>query len=462
MEKEITSTTPVTPIKASEWPLLLKNYHLLHTRSTHFTPIAAGSTPLCRPINEYIKYGCINLDKPSNPSSHEVVAWIRKILRVEKTGHSGTLDPSVTGCLLVCIDRATRLVKSQQGAGKEYVAILRLNGILEEAEKKLKKELSFLTAPVLQKPPLQSAVKKRLRMRTIYKSKLLEVVPERQLAVFWVQCQAGTYIRTLCEHIGALVGTGGKMAELRRVKSGHLGEEDNMVSMYDVLDAKWLHDNFNDESYLRRVIQPLESLLVHYKRLVVKDSCVNSLCYGAPLLIQGLLRFESGIETGDEVVIMTTRGEAVAIGISQMTTVHMATVDGGRVARVKRVIMSRDTYPKRWGLGPVAKLRKKMIADGLLDKYGKKNEKTPKEWDDRFKEYSNAKDVHFAMVMKEEEDKEKKTPEKVLEKEVPAVKVEEQEVKQEEEEVKEEEKEVKEEEEKKEKKEKKDKEEEEG
>lgn len=63
----------------------------------------------------------INLDKPSNPSSHEVVAWLRRILRVEKTGHSGTLDPKVTGCLIVCIDRATRLVKSQQGAGRSTV-----------------------------------------------------------------------------------------------------------------------------------------------------------------------------------------------------------------------------------------------------------------------------------------------------------------------------------------------------
>ncbi len=60
----------------------------------------------------------MNLDKPSNPSSHEVVSWIKKILRVEKTGHSGTLDPKVTGCLIVCIERATRLVKSQQSAGE--------------------------------------------------------------------------------------------------------------------------------------------------------------------------------------------------------------------------------------------------------------------------------------------------------------------------------------------------------
>lgn len=77
------------------------------------------------------RYGVINLDKPANPSSHEVVAWVRRILRVEKTGHSGTLDPKVTGCLIVCVDRATRLVKSQQGAGKEYVCVLRLHDLVE-------------------------------------------------------------------------------------------------------------------------------------------------------------------------------------------------------------------------------------------------------------------------------------------------------------------------------------------
>jgi hypothetical protein len=87
-------------------------------RTGHYTPLEAGCSPLQRPISDYVKHGVINLDKPANPSSHEVVAWIRRILRVEKTGHSGTLDPQVTGCLIVCIDRATRLVKSQQGAGE--------------------------------------------------------------------------------------------------------------------------------------------------------------------------------------------------------------------------------------------------------------------------------------------------------------------------------------------------------
>jgi len=107
---------------------------------------------LKRPLVEYLKYGVINLDKPSNPSSHEVVAWVKKILKVEKTGHSGTLDPKVTGCLIVCINRATRLVKAQQSAGKEYVGIVWLHEAIE-SEIQLAKVIQQLTGAVFQKPP---------------------------------------------------------------------------------------------------------------------------------------------------------------------------------------------------------------------------------------------------------------------------------------------------------------------
>ncbi len=69
-------------IKSEDWPLLLKNYHKMNVLSTHYTPIPAGSTPLKRALKEYLKYGVINLDKPSNPSSHEVVSWVKRILRV--------------------------------------------------------------------------------------------------------------------------------------------------------------------------------------------------------------------------------------------------------------------------------------------------------------------------------------------------------------------------------------------
>ncbi len=77
--------------------MFIQNFDKLNTRTNHYTPLPNGCSPLKRPIKDYIHGGFINLDKPSNPSSHEVVAWVKRILRCEKTGHSGTLDPKVTG-----------------------------------------------------------------------------------------------------------------------------------------------------------------------------------------------------------------------------------------------------------------------------------------------------------------------------------------------------------------------------
>ncbi|EAK89243.1 Cbf5p; centromere-binding factor 5 like PUA domain containing protein with a type I pseudouridine synthase domain, partial [Cryptosporidium parvum Iowa II] len=367
------------PIDTSNWPLLLKNYSKLNVRTGHYTPLPYGNSPLNRNLADYLSYGIINLDKPANPSSHEVVAWIKKILRCEKTGHSGTLDPKVTGCLLVCLNRATRLVKSQQSAGKEYVCIVRFHSSVG-GKSAVSRCLETLTGALFQRPPVISAVKRQLRVRSIYDSKLLDYDEKRNLAVFWAKCEAGTYIRTMCVHMGLLLGVGAHMQELRRVRSGCLSENDNMVTMHDILDAQYMLDNYRDESYLRRIISPLELLLTDLPRIVVKDSCVNAICYGAKLMIPGVLRFDNGIDVGTEVVMMTTKGEAIAIGVAQMTTAVIASVDHGVVAIIKRVIMERDTYDMRWGHGPRASEKKKLILGGKLDKHGKPNEQTPESW----------------------------------------------------------------------------------
>lgn len=150
-----------------------------------------------------------------------------------------------------------------------------------------------------------------------------------------------------------------------------------------------MYDNTRDESYLRRVIRPLESLLVGYKRIVVKDSAVNAVCYGAKLMIPGLLRYDADIAVNEEVVLMTTKGEAIALAIAQMSTVELATCDHGVVAKVKRCIMERDTYPRRWGLGPVALQKKKLVKDGKLGKHGEKIEGvTPAEWSRDYMDYN--------------------------------------------------------------------------
>jgi len=97
-------------------------------------------------------------------------------------------------------------------------------------------------------------------------------------------------------------------------------------------------------------------------------------------MLPGVLRYESGIEVGKEVILMTTKGEAIALAIAQMTTSTIATCDHGIVAKTKRVILERDVYERKWKLGPFAKKKETLKSEGKLDKFGRINETTPEAW----------------------------------------------------------------------------------
>lgn len=107
---------------------------------------------------------------------------------------------------------------------------------------------------------------------------------------------------------------------------------------------------------------------------------MNALTYGAQLMVSGVLRYDRALQVGDEVVLVTTKGEAIALAIAQMTSAVLATVENGIVAKLKRVVLERDTYPRRWGLGPHAQAKKALVASGKLDKHGRPTADTPLDW----------------------------------------------------------------------------------
>merc|ERR1712013_286965 len=127
------------------------------------------------------------------------------------------------------------------------------------------------------------------------------------------------------------------------------------------------------------------------------------------VMLPGILRYESGIDLNDDVVMMTTKGEAIATGVALISTATIATCDHGVVAKIKRVIMERDTYPRRWGLGPKALEKKKNIAAGLLDAKGKANEKTPASLVEKNFMNIKSEDLMAESVKREEETKKEET-----------------------------------------------------
>ncbi len=310
------------------------------------TDPAYGTSPRERGLEMHLRLGAINLDKTSGPTSHEIVAWVKRILEVDKAGHSGTLDPKVTGILPVLLGDATRVMETLLMAGKEYICLMHVHKPVPK--RRIIEVCGQFVGPILQKPPLKSSVVKELRTRTIYYLEVLEI--EEQHVLMRVGCQAGTYIRKLCYDIGLALGTGANMEELRRTRAGPFREDDTLATLHQLMDAQMAYKERGDESLLRRVIQPVEAALAHLPRLEIADNAVDAICHGAPLAAPGLLSLETGIGRGDDVVLFTLKGEAVAIARAELSSEEMLASSSGIVAATERVIMEPGTYPKAWKL----------------------------------------------------------------------------------------------------------------
>lgn len=300
-----------------------------------------GCSPEERDAEKILQYGVINVDKPSGPTSHEVSAYVQKILAIKKSGHSGTLDPKVTGVLPVAVGRATRIVELLLTSGKEYVAIMHLHS--EVDEDKIRKACGSFVGKIKQLPPIKSSVKRRERYRKIYYLDILEI--QGQDVLMRVGTQAGTYIRKLLHDIGKSIGVGSHMAELRRTKAGPF-DESTLVTLQDLADAYHYWKQDNNEEHLKKVIQPVESAVEHLPKVWVIDTAVDTICHGAGLKVPGISKVESDIQVGEKVAVMTLKNELVAVGDARMISREMVKKERGMAVKPSKVFMLTGTYPK--------------------------------------------------------------------------------------------------------------------
>ena len=312
-------------------------------RTKQMTTSKFGINPYERSIKDLLKSGVILLDKPSGPTSHQVAAWVKDILGLEKAGHGGTLDPKVTGLLPITLGRATNAVKTLLLGGKEYVGIMKLHADIPK--KDIEEILIEFTGKIYQLPPVRSAVKRELRIREIYYLEPLEI--EKRSVLFKVGCEAGTYIRTLCHDIGDALGCGAHMQELRRTKIASFSEEE-AVNLHDLKDAFIFFTEDGEEEELRKIILPYERLLDHIPKIMVKDSAVDALCHGANLAIPGIVELDLDIAKNQEVAFITRKDEGIALGISHLTSQEILDKTQGIAAKIERVLMEPGTYPKMW------------------------------------------------------------------------------------------------------------------
>jgi tRNA pseudouridine55 synthase len=246
-----------------------------------------------------LRFGVVRLDKPPGPSAHQVSAWVRGLVDdavadlggdpAGRAAHAGTLDPKVTGCLPTMLGEATRLAPAL-GGDKEYVAVLELHG---PAPADFEATVTDFVGPTYQKPPRKSAVRRRLRVRTVHDLEVLE--REARRALLRVDCEAGTYVRKLCHDLGLALGTGAHMGDLRRTAAGPFDEDDGLATLHDLADALAFARE-GDDDLLREVVAPAERALVGLPRVTIAPSAADEVANGAPVYAPGVI----GVERADD------------------------------------------------------------------------------------------------------------------------------------------------------------------
>ncbi len=308
-----------------------------------------GKEPEGRDVNEFLKYGFINLDKPSGPTSHQVTALIKNFLKLKKAGHGGTLDPKVTGVLPIALEKSTKVIEYLLTAGKEYICVMHLHKHVSfEKIKELEKEF---IGEILQMPPVRSAVKRRLRKRKIYYLKILEYDEEKKNVLFRVGTQAGTYIRTLCVQMGKYLGVGAHMLELRRTKAGSLSEDDQLVNMLDVKDAYYIWEEEKDDSFLRNVVLPVEKAVNHLPKVYLDDVAISAVLYGAKVRVPGIVKSHY-FKENENIAIFSLKNELIALGKSLVSFEKLEKLvekkEKSEVIKVDKVLKERNYFPKLW------------------------------------------------------------------------------------------------------------------
>jgi H/ACA ribonucleoprotein complex subunit 4 len=307
------------------------------------TDDAIGTYPDQKTIEQRLESGFFLLDKGAGPTSHQVAAWVRDMLKLPRLGHGGTLDPFATGVLPLMSGKAMRLTKQILEHNKTYIAVFQFkNDVDQEA---LGEVMEQLTGRIYNVPPEISAVRVQVRTRKILDFTLLDQSAKRIVAR--IRCEAGTYIRTMARDMGLLLDQPVMLKELRREDSGRFDLQD-CVQLHEIADAIWLWKECNEGEALLRMLHPTEKLLAGLPRIVVKDSAVAALAHGAPLLRPGLVSIPDNLSSGQNVLVTSLKGEAVCFVKVNTDSESISTLEKGEIGRPTAVLMSDDVYPRRW------------------------------------------------------------------------------------------------------------------
>jgi predicted rRNA pseudouridine synthase len=260
-----------------------------------------------------------------------------------RAGHAGTLDPGVSGILVIAMGKALRLLPLLLDFPKRYVALIQLHGSVRPND--LTRVLEEFQGEIYQTPPVRSAVRRERRIRRIHRLKLVE--KQGFMLLVDVTCESGTYVRTLAVDIGDALGVGAHMAELRRIESGPYTER--MAVTLSTLSDAVATAREGDMTMLNATMRPPSDVWKLVAAIVIKDSAVDAIAHGAGLAAAGVLRIPRPFPKGANVALITKGEELVAVGESLVESDRLRDEKEGWVVETHKVFIAPGRYPRSWG-----------------------------------------------------------------------------------------------------------------
>jgi H/ACA ribonucleoprotein complex subunit 4 len=304
---------------------------------------SAPTPPFPATVQERTQHGAFLLvDKPRGPTSHQVAAWVRDLLGVERAGHAGTLDPHVSGLLWVGVGPALKLLPLLLDFPKRYVGVIELHGRVPAA--KLAAVLAEFQGPIFQTPPVRSAVRRERRIRTIYRLTLLE--REGPHLLVDVTAESGTYIRSLAVDLGEALGVGAHLAELRRTGTGPFKEE-QATSLHALADDVSSARAGSPEALLRQ-LHPIEEIRREFPQVLLKPGAAAAVAHGAGVARGGIRSISRPFPEGARVILIAPDGAFLGVGEARVASERFSSTPHGWVIESRRVMVDSADYERLW------------------------------------------------------------------------------------------------------------------
>lgn len=297
-------------------------------------------------LREKIKRGIVLIDKQAGQTSHDEVAIIKRALLSVgidvKVGHSGTLDPKVTGLLVMGLGQGTRVLEYMLRSEKQYVGEIIFHDVV--TRKQLDAAIVQFTGVIDQLPPVKSSVKREWREREVYGIQVLEFDEGSKKASLFCRVEKGTYIRKLFHDMGEHIGITAQMGDLHRTTVGPFTESEGTVTSEEfatqILGLKsWNPLTRKRSSHvLNQTLRPIEDAVVQIPKVWVQEGVGKYLSSGTDLFLPGVLHYESGIQIGDLVAIYE-KDKLIALGNTQLSSEQIGQVTKGVAVQTHKVLI---------------------------------------------------------------------------------------------------------------------------